>query len=217
LVESSFLAPNIAVVTSNAIHRKGDKSNKMRLLSAKPDYLTVKLRSTLLGIASAIAISVVFAQTEPTATTTTTGTGTITEYSPDSAFVVREKSGLVSYRYGDKVTYVTRSGKTLTDDQVSRIARGRVLAGGWRSDDPANVRIVCATNKNLEEEVAQKKFREDLFYRLNVVRIHLPPLRSKQEDIRQLAEYFLQKIAHQKHRQRIVSGERFAALVPSRV
>jgi hypothetical protein len=59
---------------------------------------------------------VVFAQTETTTTTTTRGT--ITEFSPGSAFVVKEKSGPVSYRYGEKVTYVTRSGKTLTDDQV---------------------------------------------------------------------------------------------------
>ncbi len=63
-----------------------------------------------------------------------------------------------------------------------------------------NVRIVCATNKKLEDEVASKAFREDLFYRLNVVRIHLPPLRARVEDIKLLAEYFLQKAAHQRHR-----------------
>ncbi len=57
------------------------------------------------------------------------------------------------------------------------------------------MRIVYATNKKLEEEVSKKAFREDLFYRLNVVRIHLPPLRARQDDIRLLAEYFLQKIA----------------------
>jgi hypothetical protein len=78
----------------------------------------MKPRITFLAIASAIVTSVVFAQTETTTTTTITGTGTITEFSPDSAFVVREKSGPVGYRYGDKVTYVTRSGKTLTDDEV---------------------------------------------------------------------------------------------------
>ena len=89
---------------------------------AQPSTLAImKLRITLLGIASALATSVVFAQTETTTTittTTTTGTGTITEYSPGSAFVVKETSGPVSYHYGDKVTYVTRSGKDLTDDEV---------------------------------------------------------------------------------------------------
>ena len=88
----------------------------------------MKLKSTLLGIACAMVTSVVFAQTEKTittTTTTTTGAGTITEYSPGSAFVVKETSGPVSYRYGDKVTYVTRSGKTLTDDEV----RTRVKVG----------------------------------------------------------------------------------------
>jgi hypothetical protein len=88
----------------------------------------MKLKSTLLGIACAMVTFVVFAQTEKTTTTTTTtttGAGTITEYSPGSTFVVKETSGPVSYRYGDKVTYVTRSGKTLTDDEV----RARVKVG----------------------------------------------------------------------------------------
>jgi hypothetical protein len=87
----------------------------------------MKLKSTLLGIVCAIVTCVVFAQTEATTTTTTTttGTGTINEYSPGSTFVIKETSGAVSYRYGEKVTYVTRSGKTLTDDEV----RTRVEVG----------------------------------------------------------------------------------------
>ena len=86
----------------------------------------MKLKNTVLGIACAIVSTMVFAQTETTSTTTTTtSTGTITEYSPGSAFVVKETSGPVSYRYGEKVTYVTRSGKTLTDDEV----RSRIKVG----------------------------------------------------------------------------------------
>ncbi len=59
----------------------------------------------------------------------------------------------------------------------------------------ADVRIIAATNKNLEEAVAEDEFREDLFYRLNVVRIHLPPLRERREDIRLLVSYFLKKFS----------------------
>ena len=70
-----------------------------------------------------------------------------------------------------------------------------------------DVRIIAATNKTLEQEVASKNFREDLFYRLNVVRIHLPPLRQRKEDIRLLAEYFLQKVSSMRHTPRIRLSE----------
>ena len=53
------------------------------------------------------------------------------------------------------------------------------------------MRIVSATNKNLEEEVKKKNFREDLYYRLNVLPINMPPLRERKEDILLLADYFL--------------------------
>ena len=56
-----------------------------------------------------------------------------------------------------------------------------------------NIRIIAATNKHLEKEVKEKKFREDLYYRLNVIKIELPPLRDRKEDVEILAEHFLKK------------------------
>ncbi len=61
---------------------------------------------------------------------------------------------------------------------------------------PVRARFVAATNKDLEERVEQGKFREDLFFRLNVVRLDLPPLRERKEDIPDLATHFVEKIAH---------------------
>ncbi|WP_462324005.1 sigma-54 interaction domain-containing protein [Desulfoplanes sp.] len=64
----------------------------------------------------------------------------------------------------------------------------------------ANVRIIAATNRDLEQEVNRGVFREDLFYRLNVIPIHLPALRDRQEDIPLLAHYFLQKFCRRQER-----------------
>ena len=59
----------------------------------------------------------------------------------------------------------------------------------------ADVRIIAATNKNLEEQMEQKRFREDLFHRLNVINIFIPPLRDRMEDVTLLANHFLNKHA----------------------
>jgi DNA-binding NtrC family response regulator len=60
-----------------------------------------------------------------------------------------------------------------------------------------DIRLLCATNANLEEMVSQGKFREDLYYRLNVIRIHLPPLCERREEIPVLVNHFLQRYANQ--------------------
>jgi DNA-binding NtrC family response regulator len=54
-----------------------------------------------------------------------------------------------------------------------------------------DVRLISATNRNIEEDVAQGRFREDLYYRINVVQIRMPPLRERRDDIPLLAQYFL--------------------------
>ncbi len=66
---------------------------------------------------------------------------------------------------------------------------------GGTEDVTVDVRIISATNKDLEKEVAAGTFREDLFYRLNVIQIKLPPLRERREDIPILAQHFLEKYA----------------------
>jgi DNA-binding NtrC family response regulator len=67
-----------------------------------------------------------------------------------------------------------------------------IRVGGTKSY-PVDVRVIMATNKNLQEEVVKKRFRKDLFYRINVIKIDLPPLRDRREDIPLLANYFIEK------------------------
>ncbi|KHD87871.1 MAG: NtrC family transcriptional regulator [Bdellovibrio sp. ArHS] len=64
---------------------------------------------------------------------------------------------------------------------------------------PLNIRILAATHNDLSEDVQQKKFREDLYFRLNVVPIEVPPLRERMDDILPLAEYFLKKYSLRHH------------------
>lgn len=66
---------------------------------------------------------------------------------------------------------------------------------GDTKSEPVNIRIVAATHKNLEEAIRQGAFREDLYYRLNVVGIHLPPLHTRGEDLMLIARYLLKKYA----------------------
>jgi transcriptional regulator with GAF, ATPase, and Fis domain len=73
--------------------------------------------------------------------------------------------------------------RALQDRQVVRVGETR--------PEPVDIRIVSATNKDLDEEMKAGRFREDLFYRINVVLLHLPPLRERGEDAAMLAKYFL--------------------------
>jgi two-component system nitrogen regulation response regulator GlnG len=83
-----------------------------------------------------------------------------------------------------------------TQTKILRVLQsGTFERVGGNAPIKVNVRIIAATNKPLEQAVAARQFREDLFYRLNVVRVHLPPLRERREDIKLLVDYFLRKFA----------------------
>ncbi|MBV9773571.1 MAG: sigma-54-dependent Fis family transcriptional regulator, partial [Gemmatimonadetes bacterium] len=69
----------------------------------------------------------------------------------------------------------------------------RVRRVGGSAEEPVDVRVLAATSRDLVEEVQEGRFRDDLFYRVNVVQIHLPPLRSRPEDIPLLANHFLRR------------------------
>ena len=72
---------------------------------------------------------------------------------------------------------------------------------GSTKPEKADVRIVAATNRDLEELVKEGKFRQDLYYRINVVRLVLPPLRKRKEDIPLLADHFIRKFNRLKNKE----------------
>jgi len=108
---------------------------------------------------------------------------------------VREKPGLVETasqgtlfldEIGDlPLPLQAKMLRVLEENEVRRVGETRCR--------PVDVRYICATNKDIEAEVAGGRFREDLFYRLNIVAIRIPPLRERLEDIPLLLEYFLEK------------------------
>jgi DNA-binding NtrC family response regulator len=71
------------------------------------------------------------------------------------------------------------------------LEQGEIMPVGENRPQPVDVRVITATNADLEQRVAEGKFREDLYYRLSVIRIHVPPLRQRREEIPHLAAFFL--------------------------
>src|SRR5262249_18269217 len=83
-----------------------------------------------------------------------------------------------------------------TQTKILRVLQsGTFERVGGNQPIKVDVRIIAATNKPLKQAGPVRQFREDLFYRLNVVRVHIPPLRERREDIRLLVNYFLIKFA----------------------
>ncbi len=114
----------------------------------------------------------------------------------DGAFTGAKKGGKMGkFQAADKGTLFLDEIEEMPISMQAKLLRvletKTIIPVGSNKQVGIDVRIIAATNKNLEEMVRKGFFREDLFYRLNVIKIHIPPLRERKEDIIPLANYFL--------------------------
>jgi DNA-binding NtrC family response regulator len=134
--------------------------------------------------------------------------GTITESLFESEMFGHIKGAFTDAGEDKSGWFETASGGTLFLDEIGNLSftmQSKLLAAiqnrviykvGSKTPIPFDVRLVCATNKNLEGMVSKNIFREDLYYRINTIVIELPPLRDRDEDIVLLAEHFLKEYAN---------------------
>ncbi|HYC50820.1 MAG TPA: sigma-54 dependent transcriptional regulator [Gemmatimonadaceae bacterium] len=114
---------------------------------------------------------------------------------------VKDKTGLFTASTGGTF-FLDEIGETTPATQVKllrALQHREVIPVGATDAIPVDSRLIAATNRDLEDDIKTGRFRSDLYYRLNVISIHLPPLRSRREDIPILAEHFLQRIADLRH------------------
>jgi DNA-binding NtrC family response regulator len=110
---------------------------------------------------------------------------------------VKDKLGLFTAATNGTF-FLDEIGETTPATQVKllrALQHREVIPVGATEAIPSNARLIAATNRDLDEDIKSGRFRSDLYYRLNVIAIHLPPLRQRRDDIPVLAEHFLQRIA----------------------
>ncbi|PIE71645.1 MAG: Fis family transcriptional regulator [Deltaproteobacteria bacterium] len=135
--------------------------------------------------------------------------GGIPENLMESEFFGHKKGAFTGATHDKKGLFELADGGTVFLDEIGelslalqvkllRAVQQRVFKPvGGTQDVQVDIRIVSATNKNLEQEVIEGRFREDLFYRLNVVPVKVPPLRERKSDIQAIAQHFLNKYSDQ--------------------
>jgi two-component system response regulator HydG len=108
---------------------------------------------------------------------------------------VRQRKGLVEEADGGTlfIDEVTETAPAFQSKLLRTLQEGEVRRVGESTSVKVDVRIVAATNRDIELEVREKRFRQDLYYRLNVVTLRVPPLRERLEDVPELAEHFLKR------------------------
>jgi two-component system response regulator HydG len=129
---------------------------------------------------------------------------------------VRDKQGLFAAARGGSF-FLDEIGETTGATQVKllRVLQEReVLPVGGTEPIPVDVRVIAATNRDLEDDIRRGRFRSDLYYRLNVISMHLPPLRERREDIPLLAEAFLRRVAEERSEpEKVLSQEALDAVM----
>jgi DNA-binding NtrC family response regulator len=131
--------------------------------------------------------------------------GALTESLLESELFGHEKGAFTGALYNRKGRFEMADNGTLFLDEIATISgkmqvellrvletRSFIRVGG-NKEISSDFRLICATNRDLKTMVEKGEFREDLYYRLNVVNIHIPPLRERKEDIPLLADYFVKK------------------------
>ena len=109
-------------------------------------------------------------------------------HNKEGLFEVAEKGTLFLDEVGElPVALQVKLLRVLQEKTIRRV--------GGNQDQPVDVRVLAATNRRLEEEIAEGRFREDLYYRLNVIQIDLPPLRDRLDDLPLLAQHFVDKFS----------------------
>ena len=128
---------------------------------------------------------------------------------------MQSKDGLLAIAEGGTV-FLDEVGELPVDLQAKllrSIQEKEIRPVGSTKRIPINVRILAATNRDLEQAVSQGSFRRDLYFRLNVLSLKIPPLRERRQDVPLLAQYFLERMARETGQERVISDDAMKAML----
>ncbi|MCF8232078.1 MAG: sigma-54 dependent transcriptional regulator [Bacteroidales bacterium] len=141
--------------------------------------------------------------------------GALPENLLESELFGHEKGAFTGAMFNRKGRFEMADGGTIFLDEIATISSkmqvellrvlesGKFMRVGGNKEISSDFRVICATNKDLKKMVENGTFREDLYYRLNVVNINVPPLRERKEDIPVLADYFIEKYCKSMNREKV--------------